>query len=125
MITIAYVVSWLIGISLGGLWYPVMFRVNSVFAWSATQDAKGGQALELFFRFGFLDVFLVWRESTLAVVILGRSGRLALHIASRNTKASSFHLHYFAHIFSQLYIFERYGQSLCHIISDGFHCMVC
>ena len=45
----------------------MMFRVNSVFAWSVTQDAKGGQALELFFLFVFLGVFLVWHESTLAV----------------------------------------------------------
>ena len=29
------------------LLYPAMFRVNSVFAWSVIQDAKGGQALEL------------------------------------------------------------------------------
>ena len=50
------------------LLYPVMFRVNSVFAWSVIQDEKGGQALELlFFLFIFLGVFLLWRGSTLAV----------------------------------------------------------
>ena len=32
-------------------------------------------------------------------MIFGRSGRLTLHITSRNVKASSFRLHYFAHIY--------------------------
>ena len=107
------------------LQYQVMFRVNSVNAWSVIQGEKvRAGSWTAWFSFSSFLVFS-WCDMSLyrLWMIFGRSGWLALHITSRNVKASSLRFHYFALIFSQFNIFERYGQILCHI-SDGFHFMV-
>ena len=105
----------------------VLFRVNSVIAWSVIQDEKGGQTLELLVFFPFLS-FLVssWCDVNLhwLWLIIGQSVRLALHNTSRTTKLIAFIYIISPTYLSQIYIFERYGQSLYHIVSDGFHFMV-
>ena len=111
MITMACVVLWLIVISLGGCWPEVHWRwplgkgrkLWIAYGLYPGWEGKAGSSTVWFSFLSFLvfswcDISLHWLW-----MIFGRSGRLTLHITSRNMKVNTFHLHYFAQIFSYKY----------------------
>ena len=99
----------------------VLFWVNSVIAWSAIQDEKGGSALWV----GFLTC-LSWSIFsgilTLVVEDLWSVGKIDITCTSRNVIASSCLYTLWSPIIFWSYIFGRYGQSLRHALVMDFTC---